>query len=383
MHILFLPSFYPEFDAPFNGLFFKNQSLILVKSNTQIGTVYVEQKSLKKLFINIRSNCFQKSINNEEGIVTYRYHGINLFNNYKLGGLIWVYITEKLVKEYIKEHGKPDFIHAHNVFLAGKVAYNLNKKFKIPYLITEHASGFLLNEYSPKKLENAALIYKNAAHVLSVSNALANAIKDLCRITKITIIPNVVNTDLFEYLPTVKKDERFTFVSVGNLLINKGHHVLIKAFYYFNLQFSNSQLRIVGEGPEFQNLESLILTLGLKGKVLLDGRKTPVELASIYQKSHCLVLPSFKETFGVVIIEAMACGIPVIATKSGGPEYIINKTNGLLVNSGNPKEMKVAMVNIFQNYLSYNFNEIRNFTNENFGQRAISEKLLKLYNTIR
>lgn len=379
MHILFIPSFYPEPDTPFNGMFFKNQSVILTSETDKIGTVYVEQKSLKKIFKNFRLNLFQKTIKIEEGVITYRRHGINLLNQYNVGAAIWVRWMEKLSDDYIKDNGIPDIIHAHNVFYAGQVAYNLSKKLGIPYIVTEHASGFLMNEYSKKLLKKASIIYKKAKHVLAVSKSLGNALQFSCDVADVKIVPNVVNTQLFKPGALERKNQVFTFVSVGNLLENKGHHILIQAFSGFNKRFPETQLHIVGEGPEYSNLLVLISELSLTSKVFLKGKKSPEDLVILYQKSHCLVLPSFKETFGVVLIEAMSCGLTVIATRSGGPEQIVDSKSGILVVPKRSDAMNDALSEMYLNHSKYNFNEIRESIEMNYGQKAIAEKLRNLY----
>ena len=379
MHILILPSFYPELHRPLNGLFVKNQSRILINEVDKIGTVYVEQKSLRKLFVDIKSNIFHKSSRYDEGILTYRIHGLNMLNQYKLGTKLWIKLTENLVKDYIEVNGKPDLIHAHNVFNGGRAALHCLNKFKIPYVITEHASGFLLNEYSIKQLNTAKEVFRKSHRTIAVSNNLAKAIEFSCNISDVKVVPNVVDTEKFK-LPL--KDEKhilFTFISVGNLLENKGHHILIEAFKNFTQKFPNSQLIIFGEGPEHKNLLKLTDNLNLGKSVFLKGRISPSNSVKKYQRAHCLVLPSLKETFGIVLIEAMACGLPIIATKSGGPDGIINDQSGLLVEPGNVYLMTRKMVELYKNFKKYDEDFLHNYVKNNFGHNAITKKLISLY----
>jgi glycosyltransferase involved in cell wall biosynthesis len=383
MHILYLPSFYPDINRPVNGLFFKNLSKAVVGKVDKVGTIYVEQKSLRSLVKTTDGNLWQKSIQNDEGILTYKLHGVNLLNQHFIGSKIWMFLTKKLIEAYIEENGKPDFIHAHNVFDSGKVAFNTLKKYNIPYLITEHASGFLLNEYSAKQLKIASKVYKNARQVIAVSENLALAIKSSCSVSSILIIPNVIDTSMFKLNSEIRKRELFTFISVGNLLLNKGHHILIRAFKEFHSKETKAQLLIFGDGPELNNLQRLIKALDLTETVFLKGKIVPEDLVIEYQKSHCLILPSFKETFGVVLIEAMACGIPVIATKSGGPESLVTKENGLLVEAGDFGAMSNAMLNVYTDYSHYDKQSINSFANVNFGKNDIGEKMTNLYSTLK
>jgi glycosyltransferase involved in cell wall biosynthesis len=382
MHILIIPSFYPEKNTPVNGLFFKNQSKVLVDKTDKVGTVYTEQKSLKKIFSNISDHLYQTTREVDGGILTYRTHGISLLNQFPIGAAIWIKVTLALVKKYIEENGKPDVIHAHNVFNAGRVARTCLSMYGIPYVVTEHDSGYLLNEYSSKALKIATEVFNNSACNIAVSKSLASAISTYCNLSFVKIIPNVVDISLFELDFSKREEEVFKFISVGNLLKNKGHEVLIRAFSVFQKDQSNVVLEIYGEGPEHENLDQLIKELNLMEAVSLKGKIAPKALVKQYQLSHCLVLPSFKETFGVVIIEAMACGLPVIATRSGGPEDIINDDNGILVDPGDIESMAKALRGIKDNHHKYNFNNIRKFVEKNYSENIVANSLLTLYKTI-
>ncbi len=380
MHILFLPSFYPEESMPLNGSFFKSQTKMLLGRLEQSATIYVEQKSLKQIFNQPHQNRYQKSIDHEVGILTYRQHGLNLLNQYEFGAKIWISLTMKMVHEYIRKNGKPDLIHAHNVFHAGRVAKKCVEMYQIPYVVTEHASGFLLNEYSPKQLKIAKKVYQHASKVLAVSFGLAKKIQELCAIDLPTVVPNVVNTQIFSLHEQIEKQPSFTFISVGNLLQNKGHHILITAFGEFKKRTNQAvQLHIYGKGTEQQNLEKLIIKLNLSEDVFLKGILTSNELSKAYQQANCLVLPSFKETFGVVLIEAMACGLPVIATKSGGPEDLVHEYNGLIVDAGDTVQMADALEKMLLTYSNYNSKNISKEIENNFSEPVIADRLIAIY----
>ena len=383
MHILFIPSFYPEKSSPFNGSFFKSQAKMLSSRIEKIGVVYTEQKSLKKFFFDPKQSLYQYVVENDYGVLTYRCKGINLLNQFALGAKIWIWVTKHLVDIYIKENGKPDIIHAHNVFHAGRVAQKCAEEYKIPYLITEHASGFLLAEYTPRQIQIAKNVYKEASTILAVSLELTKKIVELCETDLPIVLPNVVDMRIFELKIDLEKLAPFTFISVGNLLQNKGHHILIEAFAAFkNRTNYSAQLLIYGKGPAQEDLLKMISKLRLDLNVFLKGTLKSKELAKAYQHSHCLVLPSFKETFGVVLIEAMACGLPVIATKSGGPEDLVHQNNGLLVESGNIDQMSIALEEMFLKYRTYHPVTISNEVKNKYSEKVISDKLISIYNKI-
>ena len=125
-------------------------------------------------------------------------------------------------------------------------------------------------------------------------------------------------------------------MQVARLDKNKNQEMLIKAFSYFDPS-CNMRLKIVGEVKESikNQLKELITSLGLSEKVELCGPLNREGVRSVMQQSHCLVVSSQLETFGVVAIEAMSCGIPVVSTRCGGPEGIINAETGVLCEENN------------------------------------------------
>mgnify|MGYP001217429076 FL=1 len=100
-------------------------------------------------------------------------------------------------------------------------------------------------------------------------------------------------------------------------------------------------------------------------------------------KCDAFVLASKFETFGVVFIEALSCGKPIISTKSGGPNSIVNSKNGLLVSVNNIEELSDAMLNLYRNYSQYNSEDIRNDCYERFSEPVITKQILDLYKSIK
>jgi glycosyltransferase involved in cell wall biosynthesis len=176
-----------------------------------------------------------------------------------------------------------------------------------------------------------------------------------------------------------EKNKEYTIFSAGNLTKNKNHSLLIHAFSRFNEFNSNSKLIIAGEGPEKAAIRNLILDLNLEDKVTLTGRLNRETIRTYYSKMDLFVLPSIKETFGVVIIEALSSGKPVVSTKCGGPEDIIcEEFLGVLCDS-NIDSMYCAIDLVFLNKHKYDPNKIHSYILNNFDQKQISINLVELY----
>lgn len=378
MHVLILPSFYPEETNPMSGIFFQKQAEAVADSVDKLGVVYVEQKSLRKVFPDFLKNRYQFSSGLNKRCINYRLHGISLLNQYPVGTRIWRFLMNQLAEKYIRENGVPDIIHAHNTFYAGFVAFELSKKYGIPYIITEHSSGFLMNVYNQKQLAQSGDIIKNAKYILAVSKKLALTLEDEYD-RKPIVVPNIVDTSLFVPGPPGQDREVFKFISVGNLLANKGHSFLISSFVSAFSKEDHVALVICGGGPEEAELTSLISHWQREGQIILRGKLNQGELVKEYQQSDCLILPSENETFGVVLIEALSCGLPVIATMSGGPEDIVNKENGILVHYGDVAEMSKAMNEMMDGYNGFDKNIIRKNIVSNYSNTIVVSTLKELY----
>ena len=171
---------------------------------------------------------------------------------------------------------------------------------------------------------------------------------------------------------------------VASLIPRKGHDVLLKAF---SQAFRNKdvKLRIAGSGYEGANLMELqrqINELGIQNQVEVLGLIPQKELLDLIQNCHALVSSSYTETFGVSGIEALACGKPVVATRSGGPEFYVTERNGLLTPPGDVEAFAAAMQQMVNTYDQYQPILIRNECLAQFGEEAIVKRLEEIYGSL-
>jgi glycosyltransferase involved in cell wall biosynthesis len=138
-------------------------------------------------------------------------------------------------------------------------------------------------------------------------------------------------------------------------------------------------LRLAGKGSRREELERQAAALGVSEGVSFLGRLSRKEMMEEMQRGNCFVLPTRYEAFGVVLIEAMATGLPVIATRSGGPESIVNTENGLLIDPENAEDLARAMQMMMENISSYSSTEIREQTLLRYGDRAVMEQYQQLF----
>ena len=142
---------------------------------------------------------------------------------------------------------------------------------------------------------------------------------------------------------------------------------------------SKAYLCIIGNGSEYQNLQDLINNVLLQEKIHLLGYKSPEEISNLLSDSDCYVLSSKSETFCIACIEAMAKGLPVIATDCGGPKEYINEETGVFVPIDDEDALANAMDRMVLDGKKYNKGRIRNYCREHFSEDVIVEQLSRIY----
>lgn len=283
-----------------------------------------------------------------------------------------------LISEVIRKEGLPDIAHIHILYVA---YFALSAKCikGIPVVITEHWTK-MQSPLEHAELSRMTCAYKKADAIIAVSQSLSNSVQHYSN-TPVRTIYNMVDDSFWIDVPKYKIDSKFHFISVGRLCDNKHFDMLIDAF--LRCDFSeDTVLDIVGEGENRAELEKLIEKTNLGGRVVLHGLKTSSEVGQMLSSSDCFVLSSKLETFGIVLIEAMAKGLPVIATRCGGPEEFITSESGIIVPNDNCEEFASAMKKMRKDAVNYDKEKIKRYCYDNFSQKAIGEKIVEVYNQV-
>lgn len=387
MHILILPSFYPTQENPNYGSFFYEQASHLQEAGLQVGVIHPEVRPFKALTLPLlQKNYFQISETVERGMNTFRSHGWNLSPGFLPGTMhLFVKCADKLFQRYVKRHGVPGLIHAHCTVWGGVTAHHLAKKYGIPFLITEHRSEFLHSQLISKKIYLPYLEKKvretlsEASACVAVSSTLKSALE---RYTEsIKVIPNFL--DLKEFNPSnEEKPKDFTFFSLSNLVPKKNIQLLIRAFEQVCKKDPSVKLKIGGDGVERKALQQMVKDRNLS-RVEFLGKLSRSQVKEAMASSHVFVLPSLVETFGIVFIEALAMGLPVIGTQCGGPEDIITEKVGRLIACDDLEALVEGMQSVKEKYSSYDANHLRSYVEENFSKEKITNCYIELYKAIK
>lgn len=295
----------------------------------------------------------------------------------KIPDSIFAFMSSYFIKKVYRiieiENGRVDILHAHFCAFQGYCAAYLKSIYNIPLVITEHSSELLKN-YKESRTKYFLYGYKNANVVISVSHALQRTIKNRFNIDS-EVVFNIVDTHNFSYR---KKDHNtFNFFSVANLCNSKGMDVLIHAFA--NINKENVRLHIIGDGRCYHDLKSEVKKLNLSEKVKFWGALSHKDISNLYCEADAFVLASRFETFGVVYIEALVSGLPVIATRCGGPEDIITEDNGILVDIDDTEALTIAMEKMITEYNKYNFLEIANKAKMKYMPKTIAQQLEDIF----
>ena len=379
MHVMFIPSWYDNSRNKVHGSFFREQANKLQESGVKVTVAYNEIWSLTLMGkIKEKSGLFFEI---EKGLRTYRYKNYNFIPKSSLMFNVFDKRVEKLYKEITKKEGKVDIIHAQSSLWGGISAAYIAKKYNIPLVITEHSSverGVYVRKSYYKRIIDS---YKTADKIITVGNGLKKEIEKLAGRNDIEVIGNLVDLSLFDIRNVKKENNDFTFFSVAFLEGEKGFDTLIKSFakVYKN---KNVKLVIGGDGSQKEWLKGIAKENVVEPQVLFTGALSREEVASWMNKCDIFVLPSRYETFGVVYIEALASGKPVIATFNGGAEDIINEEVGVLVEIDNVNKLAQAMEKVRENYNKYNPESLRNYCTEKFSANVIIKKIINVYKKV-
>lgn len=345
LHVLVLPSFYPSAAKPSAGIFFQDQVLALHRAGVRVGVVHAEMRSLRRLgFRALRESHFQVRVTHEGGVPVLRMHGWNPLAQAVVGARVWRWETSHLVRQYVRRFGRPDVVHAHNALWAGAAALAAASTLDRPYVITEHSSEFLGEQFCGTRRRAAVTALMGAASVACVSEALANSIVRIVPGVLPVVIPNVVDEQFFDLPPAPRRRPPYRFLAIGNLKADKGFDVLLRAFAAEYAGSGDHRLMLGGEGPEGAALRKLAAELGVQAQVEFLGVLSRVAVRNAMHAANALVVSSFRETFGVVLVEALATGLPVVATACGGPNDIVTDDVGLLVPTRDVDALRRGMV---------------------------------------
>lgn len=240
---------------------------------------------------------------------------------------------------------RPDIVHAH--FLSEQTLYllRLAPLFGARVALTAHGSD--LRAPAPGWRDRLPEIIARADALTVVSRDLAEQARAVAtpREDRVFVIPNGVDTAFWTPGDRLERSASRgpLFVAAGRLEAVKGFDLLLRAFAQLRERAPEARLEIAGEGPERRTLEELVAALGLSDHVSLPGRLSPEALRERFRDATAIVLSSRSEGLPLTLIEGMACGAAVVATRVGGVPELVRSDLGRLVPPEDPRALADAM----------------------------------------
>lgn len=370
MKVLFLARWYPHKYDPMFGLFVQRHAEAAALYN-DITVLYVHPDEHAR-------QRFEIDRQTENRVDTIRVY-------YKKGGRLTNALRYfKACRKGLKLAGRPDLIHVHVLTRMGVVAYLQRRFHRTPYLITEHWSRYLPGNGFGGALRKGAtrMVVRHAGMVTTVTENLAQAMQahGLANPHYVTL-PNVVDIDLFQPLPHHNEIPRIIHISCFEDQ-SKNISGLLEALRQLKDRGIAYQAVLIGEGMDLEAMKAKATQLQLDDRVQFTGLLQGKVLAEALASGDFLVLSSHYENLPVVILEALACGLPVVSTKVGGIAELLDETNGLLVPKGDPQALADALERACATYGQYDPKTLRSRVVERYGYASVGKQLDDWYREV-
>jgi len=329
----------------------------------------------------------------------FRYRSINLTNKVKYPIAIPLsFRVKKVITEF-----NPDIVHVHHPFILSSQAIMYGEKFGIPKILTLHTQYDQYAYYAaplPQKLTQEVIkkIVSNLADktdcITTPSESMKTLIKNYGIKNRIEVIPNAIELNSFQEKNerkcseikkryNLKEDEKI-ILFVGRVASEKSIDKIIKALGIIKKQgISKTKLLIVGNGPAREELTHLVQALGVEEEVIFCGEVNYEEIRYYYKIADVFTMTSTSESFGIVTIEALASGLPVLAVKASGAMDILTDGFDGLLTDDNIEHFAKALEKIIRDpELRERLSKGALKTSAKYSINMISERMLNLYREI-
>ena len=396
MKILFLPRWYPSKNDPMLGLFIKRHAEVA----SHIADVYV-------LVVLSSKHYTENEITKEGNIITstYYYRSAStpfLFIDKVINPFRWFICVCKGFFQLTKTYGRVDLIHVNILTRLGVIAWLIKQFYGIPYVVTEHWSRYINGGFQGRlRILITRLIVNGALSVSTITQNLWDSMQCYgIKHSNFVLLPNWVNTDLFrcpisdvivsEQLDVVLNQlyidypcyhpKRFIHVSCFEDR-SKNISGLLRSLLEVQKEDPDFECLLIGDGVDFEIVKTYAIQLGLRyPQVQFMGLVEGERLVELYCSASFMVLFSNYENMPVVIGEAFACGLPVIATQTGGIAEYVQDWNGQLIAVGDEHALSLSILYLLNHSDTFDRQHISNYAEQCFGNVVVEKQLRALYN---
>ncbi len=379
MKILFLSSWYPSRGKHLGNFVQKHAEAIalqsevaalFISSDSNCKTKYEsEQSTINKVFT---VNVYYKKVNHKVPLLSHGQRAWRYLHAHKIG---WQIVKAQL--------GKVDIIHHNILYPAGIFALILKWLHGYKYIVSEHSTEYLpsnTKRFSLARRIGGYMIAKGASCITVVSENLKNAMLRHGLKSNYELVYNVVDTDLFLPRHTDKGKFKLIHISTFNDR-HKNISGMLRAIGRLAQQRNDFECWLVGDGDLTPHI-ALSKELGIyNSAVFFDGIKTSAEIAQIMGSADCLFMFSNYENLPVVIVESLACGLPVLSSDVGGIAEHITESNGILVPAGDEDALLKGFNTMLDNLMEkkYDAMALRDYAVKNFSYLEVSKKFHHIY----
>tara|TARA_R110002072_G_scaffold77383_2_gene180518 strand:- start:145 stop:1344 length:1200 start_codon:yes stop_codon:yes gene_type:complete len=385
MHILLIPSWYSNLRSHGSGSFFRDQALALAAAGHKVGLLIPKVWGVRDYRAGPLPEMNRIRAEDDGPLRVWRLDALHRLPRVPFrDAMTFAAVGRRLFNAYVKTEGRPDILHAHAALNGGVLARRLASRHGLPFVMTEHSTDYAQGKHRWWQKRLIAGVLGAADACLAVSpqlrDILAERYGDHAR--EVAVVPNLL-TPAFE---TAAPEGRpagglFVFLCTARISAEKNQEGLIRAFaraFPPGAPGRGPELHFVGSG-DGRPLERLAENLGIGGRVKVVGLLPAEDVRRAMAAADAVVLPSFVETFGVVVIEALSQGTPVVATICGGPEGILTPHSGILVPPGDDAAMAQALVDMHGRAGTFDRAALRRTCLDTYGHKAVVGQLESIY----
>ncbi len=376
MHVFFITQWFPTVKQPLNGIFILEQARAVARMHhvTLLHILGVDPTLNQPIQIMARSDY------SDIDVYTLSYQ------RPKIPYTAWirqVHGARKVFGMASKDHGRPDIIHA-NVSNTADTSVIIGRLAAIPVVLSEHSSAYARKLFTLSQIRRIRFFMNRVDLIMPVCDALGQTMREYSITRPMVSVPNVADPDVFyPALPGEQVIIPYREIAlIARLSEEKAVHLAVQAAARLQQQGFYFILHIAGEGPERAQLESLVNDSGLSDWVHFHGYLPKNELAKLLRRSSAFLLTSLWESQPVVILEALTCGLPVVAPAVGGIPEVITAECGLLFQPGDVEDLISKLRSLITNFHNYDAQAIHQYATDHFSPVVVAKRLDGLYRQV-
>jgi glycosyltransferase involved in cell wall biosynthesis len=365
--VVVLPAWYPTASKPLAGPFVRDHARAAAAAGHRVIVIVNEgeRAGLRGLY----------ELSNEERDEGLRV--VRLTYRPRMGTFAYVPAVLAVARRLRREGTPVDVLHAHIHWMAWP-AMIVGAILRRPFVVTENSSEWPRRTMRRGAVLRARAAFRRAALVTPVSAALQRAIEAYGVRAQFRVVPNTVDTRLFHPAFESKERAQARLVNVALHVEVKALDVLLRAFAQVAAERSALTLTMIGDGPLTPDLKRLASELGVDSRVHFAGRAEPSEIARALRQADVFVLSSLSENMPLAVLEALSCGVPVVATNVGGvPEAVGG--DGVLAPPGDAEKLAHAIESVLRSDDRFDRSDIAQRADKRWSLEAIGSVWDEIY----